>query len=107
MKPKISLNLFFGDSAQSRKLLDCDWKSTNLGNLTQWPKCLNNALRNCFNCPYPAFVLWGKEHLLFYNDDYQFFFQDSSYISSSIKPASLVWSDFWAMLHPYFKNIYT
>lgn len=45
-----------------------DWSNTPIGQEANWPKLLVNAVNMCLNVPYPSLVLWGKSHLVFYND---------------------------------------
>lgn len=45
-----------------------DWSSTALGNINEWPMQLHQMCNFLMNDPTPAYVLWGKELIVIYNE---------------------------------------
>ncbi len=48
-----------------------DWTQTPVGSDEDWPNLLINVLNMCLSVPFPSLVLWGKAHLVFYNDAFE------------------------------------
>lgn len=52
----------------ARQIEAIDWSRTPVGDASDWPNVLVNAVNMCLSVPYPSLVLWGELHLVFYND---------------------------------------
>jgi PAS domain S-box-containing protein len=48
-----------------------DWSKTSIGNPETWSQILRTTLSIMLNSKFPMFLLWGPEHLCFYNDAYR------------------------------------
>jgi hypothetical protein len=76
-----------------------DWSASPLGAPQQWPLELQTVTDLMLNAPYPAVVLWGREHTFLYNDAY-------AYMLGARHPAALgrpfadVWPEIWPQLRP-------
>ncbi|MDV3253158.1 response regulator [Devosia sp. BK] len=47
-----------------------DWTKTTLGPVGTWPHALRATVANIVNSPVAKVLMWGPEHLMFYNDAY-------------------------------------
>jgi len=52
----------------SAMILSADWSDVPLGTPNQWPSALKQSLAMILSNSCPAFICWGEDHLLFYND---------------------------------------
>ncbi len=50
---------------------DRDWSGTSLGPVEGWTAEMRTTLSNIVNSPVPKVMLWGPDHLMFYNDAYR------------------------------------
>jgi PAS domain S-box-containing protein len=50
------------------RLLSLDWSATPLGPAEDWPQPLSTSLGLCLDLPTPAFLWWGPDLVLLYND---------------------------------------
>lgn len=62
----------FGASAGAagREIAEQNWSKHPLGDISQWPSSLRTALSMVLNSGFPAYILWGDEFFVFYNDAY-------------------------------------
>lgn len=66
-----------------------EWASTSVGAVSSWPQSLRTALQIMLSLQQPAFIAWGKEMSLFYNDLLKNLIGDQH----TGKPASAVWKN--------------
>lgn len=53
-----------------RDIAERDWSTHPLGDSNQWSPSLRTALSMVLNSAFPAYILWGKDFFVFYNDAY-------------------------------------
>lgn len=51
-------------------IVQFDWAATRLGPICVWPDCLKAATAILLDSPLPTALLWGRDGLLIYNDNY-------------------------------------
>lgn len=51
-------------------ILSKDWSATALGPLHRWPASLTNILTFLIRSPVPIILLWGKDGVMLYNDNF-------------------------------------
>ncbi|MBD2158953.1 PAS domain-containing protein [Leptolyngbya sp. FACHB-16] len=59
---------FAGDSTIATEIRSHNWSQTSLGSIEAWPPSLKTTLNILFHTPYPMFLAWGSDRILFYND---------------------------------------
>ncbi|WP_320202951.1 hybrid sensor histidine kinase/response regulator [Agrobacterium rosae] len=47
-----------------------DWSKTSLGPISAWPANLRHKVNSVVNSPIPQVLMWGKDHVMIYNDGY-------------------------------------
>lgn len=47
-----------------------DWASSPLGPISEWPAHLRVKVNSLVNSPIPQVLMWGKDHVMIYNDNY-------------------------------------
>lgn len=47
-----------------------DWSKTSLGPIASWPANLRHKVNSVVNSPIPQVLMWGKDHVMIYNDGY-------------------------------------
>ncbi len=71
-----------------------DWAKTSLGPICDWPQNLRQKANSVVNSPIPQVLMWGKDHVMIYNDEY-------IGIAGSYHPRALggtvpgIWPEIW------------
>lgn len=71
-----------------------DWSKTSLGPIAKWPAHLLIKVNSIVNSPIPQVLMWGKDHVMIYNDGYR-------EIAGGYHPAALgqtvpaIWPEIW------------
>lgn len=71
-----------------------DWSKTSLGPIGSWPANLRHKVNSVVNSPIPQVLMWGKDHVMIYNDNYV-------EIAGNYHPAALgstvptIWPEIW------------
>lgn len=71
-----------------------DWSKTSLGPISSWPANLRHKVNSVVNSPIPQVLMWGKDHVMIYNDGY-------IEIAGSYHPRALggtvpdIWPEIW------------
>ena len=47
-----------------------DWSKTSLGPIEAWPAQLRSTVDTVVNSPIPKVLMWGRDHVMVYNDGY-------------------------------------
>lgn len=93
---KTATHSFLMNGGQMASLIqDHNWAPTSIGAISSWPQSLRTALQIMLSLQQPAFIAWGEEMTLFYNDPLK------NLISNEHigKPASAVWSNIDMLRH--------
>lgn len=77
------------------------WDATSLGNPTKWPSTLKASINACLASDYPAYVWWGEEFIVFYNDAYIALAGSVKHPSSLGKSAKHMWPEIWPLLQSF------
>ena len=59
-----------GDGACAALVRAFDWASTSLGPIEDWSPQLTTTVSNVINSPVPKVLMWGRDHVMIYNDGY-------------------------------------
>ncbi|MDO9417834.1 PAS domain-containing protein [Pararhizobium sp.] len=71
-----------------------DWSGTSLGPMASWPDNLLIKVNSIVNSPIPQVLMWGKDHVMIYNDGYR-------EIAGGYHPGALggtvpgIWPEIW------------
>ncbi|NTA39397.1 PAS domain-containing protein [Agrobacterium salinitolerans] len=71
-----------------------DWSKTSLGPICDWPQNLRQKANSVVNSPIPQVLMWGKDHVMIYNDGY-------AEIAGNYHPQALggtvpgIWPEIW------------
>ncbi len=71
-----------------------DWRDSPLGPREHWPGALRQALTLMLNSPESMYLLWGPEHLFFFNDTYRPILGPRLPHALG-QPLPAVWADAW------------
>ena len=59
-----------GDGPCAALVRSFDWASTSLGPIAGWSPQLTTTVSNVINSPVPKVLMWGRDHVMIYNDGY-------------------------------------
>lgn len=59
-----------GNSVCGELVRRFDWSRTSLGPIDQWPQNLRIKVNSLVNSPIPQVLMWGRDHVMIYNDSY-------------------------------------
>ena len=92
--------VFPGDGELAALMRATDWAATPLGPVAQWPTALRTAVRMVLTSRFSMWMGWGDELTMFYNDAYRRDTLGVKHPWALAQPASAVWSEIWADVHP-------
>lgn len=81
-----------------------DWANTSLGTPDQWPYSLRVSVSNLLRASMPMLVLWGEDHLCFYNDAVIPSLGPENHPALG-KPAREVWGKGWDFVGPLLEKV--
>ncbi len=82
------------------------WARTSLGLMETWPQSLLTTLSIVLNSKFPMFLLWGPDHVCFYNDAYLPGLSSHQKTNAILgKPAGFVSHENWDAIAPVIQNI--
>ncbi len=76
-----------------------------LGPWSDWPAALRPVVELVLDAPHPAVVLWGAEHLCFYNDAYAALGIVDDPEARICKPAREVFQAYWDAMAPQLRTV--
>lgn len=76
-----------------------------LGPWSEWPAALKPVVELVLDAPHPAVVLWGAEHLCFYNDAYAALGIVDDPEARICKPAEQVFQAYWEAMAPRLRMV--
>ncbi len=82
-----------------------DWRSTSLGDPSDWPGPLRTALGVILNTGHPMYIWWGPQLLCFYNDAYRQSIGPERHPGSLGRPAREVWDEIWDIIGPQIDQV--
>ncbi|WP_026463553.1 ATP-binding protein [Adhaeribacter aquaticus] len=95
-----STNQFLAGGGEMGSLIrSYNWSETSLGPAETWPQSLKTAVGMMLNCPYPTFVWWGREMIMFHNDAYVPVL-GKRHPEALGKSGPVVWADVWEFIGP-------
>jgi signal transduction histidine kinase/PAS domain-containing protein len=81
-----------------------DWPSTLVGPISTWPQSLRTAISICLSSGFPMLILWGDEHVQFYNDAFRPI-PGAKHPRSMGQRACDCWAEIWDVIRPMFAQI--
>ena len=90
---------FPGNSEMARRMRELDWSKTPLGPVERWPPSLRTSVSICLDCAFPIIIWWGRELVIFYNDEYRTIWALPS-IPARSGPGAQVWAEIWDVIAP-------
>jgi PAS domain S-box-containing protein len=94
-----SASRIVGKGEMADRVRDFDWSTTPLGPIKAWPEELVTVVNLTLSTPIPARTLWGRDHILIYNDSYRRF-PDKRHPEALGKPARDVYRKSWYVVGP-------
>ncbi|PZR12086.1 MAG: hypothetical protein DI539_20310, partial [Flavobacterium psychrophilum] len=78
-----------------------DWASTSIGSIEQWSVSLRNTVAMILSSKFPMFLMWGPDHIQFYNDAYRPSMGiDGKHPLALGQKAIDCWPEIWDTIHP-------
>lgn len=87
------------DGEMARRIRDHEWEATPLGPIDGWPQSLRTATDIMLSAPRPAFIGWGPEITLLYNDACPAFL-GRRHPAALGQPAPVILARFWDEIEP-------
>ncbi|QBD74965.1 PAS domain S-box protein [Ktedonosporobacter rubrisoli] len=81
-----------------------DWLATPIGAIDAWPQSLRTAISMCLASGFPMLILWGPEHVQFYNDAFRPIL-GAKHPQSMGQRACDCWAEIWDVIEPMFAQI--
>lgn len=78
---------------------ETDWSASPLGPRELWPVSLLSTLNLMLNCPDSACLIWGPEHVFFFNDAYRPLLPVAP-ADALGRPIASVWGHAWEQMRP-------
>lgn len=97
--------LFAGGGEMGARMRACDWASTKLGVVENWPASLRSALSICLGSRFPIAIYWGPELVLLYNDAWSPI-PGTKHPWALGRPAIEVWPEIWTEIGPAFEQVF-
>ena len=94
----------FGASDMGARILAFDWAATPLGPIAGWEPALTFALSTMLAAQAEVALMWGPEHVFFYNDCYAQALGDR-HPQALGRPARETWAVRWAELGPPLEQV--
>jgi PAS domain S-box-containing protein len=97
--PSTTLDFLSGGGVMGELMRSHDWRTSVLGDPTDWPQSLRSVVGLLLNSRFPMFVAWGAELGVVYNDAY-------AQILGAKHPQSLgarfqnIWAEIWSDISP-------
>ncbi len=103
----ISIPQFLSGGGEMGQLIrEYDWSQTSIGPIGNWSQNLRTTVSNLLFSPFPMLLLWGSDHILFYNDAFR-----PSLGNNGKHPAALGrkaeehWTDAWPAAKPLIDKV--
>lgn len=81
-----------------------DWAIHSIGQPAKWPYSLRTSVSNMLRLNLPMLVLWGPDHLCFYNDACTPSLGPEMHPAIG-KPAKDIWAESWDFVGPLLKGV--
>ena len=94
-----------GEGEMADLVRDFDWSTTPLGPIEKWPHELVTVVNLTLCAPIPARTLWGRDHILIYNDRYKRF-PGKRHPEALGKPAREVYRESWHIVGPILESAF-
>jgi PAS domain S-box-containing protein len=93
-----------GGGEMGQLIRSYDWSTTSLGPVESWPHSLKTSVGIMLRSPYPMFVWWGKEMIMFHNDAY-FPVLGKRHPEALGKSGPVIWADVWDFIGPLMYDV--
>jgi len=98
------LHFLQGGGEMGKLIRQHDWSTTSLGHPQNWPKSLQTSIGVMLCSPYPMFVWWGREMIMFHNDDYVPVL-GKRHPEALGKSGPEIWADVWEFIGPLMYDV--
>ena len=102
--PGTRAHLFAHAGDMGRRIAAFDWSTTPVGAPDGWPPALRHALALILPSCAQMLLLWGPDHLIFYNDAFARSLGDS-HPAALGQPARRIWRALWNDLQPLVEKV--
>jgi len=85
-----------------------NWESSPVGGADKWPQSLLTTLGILLNSKFPMFLIWGPQHICFYNDAYrQSLGNKGKHPGILGKKGEEEWPEIWHIIKPLIDQVLT
>ncbi|WP_247234608.1 ATP-binding protein [Telluribacter sp. SYSU D00476] len=98
------LHFLQGGGEMGNLIRQYDWTTTPLGHPQGWPRSLQTSIGTMLGSPYPMFVWWGREMIMFHNDAYVPVL-GKRHPEALGKSGPVVWADVWEFIGPLMYDV--
>jgi len=98
------LHFLQGGGEMGALIRQYDWSTTPLGQPHTWPKSLQTSIGIMLGSPYPMFVWWGREMIMFHNDAYVPVL-GKRHPEALGKSGPVIWADVWEFIGPLMYDV--
>lgn len=91
----------------SQRIAENDWSKSPLGSPDMWPSTLKASINLILASSYPAYVWWGPQYIVFYNDAYIALAGSLKHKTALGNPAREMWPEIWSLLEEFINEART
>jgi signal transduction histidine kinase/DNA-binding response OmpR family regulator len=81
-----------------------DWRSSPLGDPSDWTPALRTAAGLCLECRFPMLIMWGPELAMIYNDPFRPILAEK-HPQSMGQPGAECWAEIWDVVGPMLHGV--
>jgi PAS domain S-box-containing protein len=97
---------FLADGGEMGELIrSYNWAQTSLGSIENWPMSLKTTISLILRSPYPMFIWWGRELIMFHNDAYVPVL-GKKHPEALGKSAKEMWAEIWPEIGPLADEVF-
>jgi PAS domain S-box-containing protein len=105
--PPAPIDLFAGGGEAGELMRQKDWSLTPLGPVEHWPQSLRTIVPVMLASRFAMRVMWGREFIFLYNDNYRPILGAEKHPSAMGRPAHESFTELWPIVGPMFERVYT
>jgi signal transduction histidine kinase len=103
-KDAVAMEVFAGGGEMGALMQSLDWWQTSLGPVSSWSTVLQVSVRLVLESPMGMCLLWGKDLVQIYNDQYRLL-MGSKHPAGLGQPNRVCWPEVWHLNKPLYEQV--
>lgn len=101
-----SLHYIAGGGEMGAQVRACNWESSLVGSIENWPQSLLITLGILLHSKFPMFLFWGPHHICFYNDAYRTLLRNNGTQPEILgQKGEEAWPEIWHIIKPHVDQV--